>query len=193
MELIQKKFSNKLTFTFKDDYFNFAIKNKSGTDDFDLNYADIPEKYSTLNEQNEWLRNVGLLWCLLGCYRVGSAIYNDYPLSGTGFWLILGAICLIWFACTKVKYTVFKTERGNVLVLKAGNSEQIIAEIKSRKKQQLLKWYGEINLENSIEKEKEKFYWLANNHIISQVEAEEKIAQLEFSHKDSAVSIKELN
>ena len=92
MEIKQKRMSNHHTFTFNDESLNFAFKDKSGADEFDLNYADFPEKSSFSIEQNEWLRNVGILWCLLGCYRIGTLIYNDLPLSGTGFWLFIGLI-----------------------------------------------------------------------------------------------------
>ena len=193
MEIKQKRLSNNHTFTFEDEHVNFAFKDKTGSDDFDFNYADFPDKSSISIEQNEWLRNVGFLWCLLGVYRIGSYIYNEQPLTGTGFWLMLGIICLVWFACTKVKYSVFKTERGNVYVIQDGKHEQIVSEIKSRKKKQLLDWYGDINLDNDKENEIEKFKWLAKQKVISEAEAEEKIAQVEFAHKDPDVKPTELN
>ena len=183
MEIKQKRMSNHHTFTFNDESLNFAFKDKSGADDFDLNYADFPEKSSLSIEQNEWLRNVGILWCILGCYRIGTSIYNDLPLSGTGFWLFIGLICLVWFACTKTKYSIFKTEAGNVFVIKDKNHDKIISEMETRKKAQLLKWYGDINLENELENEINKFNWLVKQNVMSQAEAEEKIAQVEFAHK----------
>ncbi|MAD89372.1 MAG: hypothetical protein CMK64_06670 [Pseudoalteromonas sp.] len=193
MEIKQKKFSNHHTYTFESDHVNFAYKDKSGSGDFDFNYADFPEKSSITIEQNEWLRNVGILWCLLGVYRIGSAIYSGSPLSGTGFWLVLGIICLIWFALTKVKYSVFKTERGNVFVIQDKNHENIISELNKRKKEQLLAWYGAVNLENDKENEIEKFRWLEKQNVITKDEAEEKIAEVEFAHKDPDLKPQELN
>lgn len=184
IKIKQKRFSNNHTFTFNDESLNFAFKDKSGSDDFDLNYADFPEKSSTSIEQNEWLRNVGALWCLLGSYKIGTAIYNDLPLSGTGFWLIIGLICLVGFALTKTKYSVFKTEGGNIFIINDKNHHKIIAELTSRKKLQLLKWYGDINLENELNIEINKFNWLVEQNVISKEEAEEKIAQVEFAHNN---------
>jgi len=193
MELKQKRFSNNHSFTFNEDTLNFAFKDKSGSDDFDLQYADFPEKSSISIEQNEWLRNVGFLWCLLGAYRMGTAVYNDLSLSGTGFWFFLGIICLIWFACTKVKYSVFKTEAGNVFVINDSNHDKIISEINKRKKAQLLKWYGDINIENELESEVNKFKWLADQNVITKNEAEEKIAQVEFAFKSENNPNNQLN
>lgn len=193
MEIKQKKLSNHHTYTFEPEYVNFADKDKTGSGDFDLNYVDFPDKSSVSIEQNEWLRNVGILWCLLGCYRIGSAVYNGSPLSGTGFWLLLGIICLVWFALTKVRYSVFNTERGNVFVIQDGNHGKIIAELNKRKKEQLLKWYGEVNLENDKENEIKKFRWLEKQKVITTEEAEEKIAAVEFAHKDPDFKPKQLN
>jgi hypothetical protein len=55
--------------------------------------------------------------------------------------------------------------------------------METRKKAQLLKWYGDINLENELENEINKFNWLVKQNVMSQAEAEEKIAQVEFAHK----------
>lgn len=193
MEIKQKKFSNRHTFTFEPEFANFAYKDKSGSGDFDFNYADLPEKSSTSIEQNEWLRNVGVLWCLLGFYNIGSALYHDTSLSGTGFWLVIGIICLVWFAATKVKYTIFKTERGNLFIIQDGKHKEILSELTSRKQEQLRNWYADVNLENDKENEIEKFRWLEKQQVISKEEAEEKIAQVEFAHKDPDVKPQELN
>ena len=41
MEFKQKKNSTTHTFTFNNEYLNFAYKEKSGEGDFDINYANI--------------------------------------------------------------------------------------------------------------------------------------------------------
>ena len=168
MKITQKKLSNKHTYRFEKDSLEYSYEDKSGSDDISLNYADFPEKSSTSIEQNEWLKNVGILWGLLGFYQLGTAVVNHLPLSGKGFWLFLGVICIIWHVFTKVKYSVFKTESGNVFVIHDTNHDKIIDEIKKRKKQQLLNWYGEVNLENKLENEINKFNWLVKQKVITQ-------------------------
>ena len=51
MEIVQKKRSNKHTFTFKDDDFNVAYEDESDSGDTDMNYADSPQKSSVQIEQ----------------------------------------------------------------------------------------------------------------------------------------------
>ncbi|WP_340679777.1 hypothetical protein [Paraglaciecola sp.] len=179
MEIIQKKRSNKHTFKFMDDHFNFAYEDKSGSGDTDLNYADVPKKASIKIEQNDWLRNVGYLWCALGVFQLGYAIYSDAPISGKGFWLMVGLGCVTWAHFSKVKYSVFNMERASVFVIHDKNHDTIMDELISRKKLQLLKWYGEVNPENDLEREISKFKWLAEQDVISKEESDKKIAQAE--------------
>lgn len=184
MEIIQKKKSNKHTFRFMDDHFNFSYEDKSGSDDTDFHYADIPRKSSIQIEQNEWLRNVGYLWCALGVFQLGYAIYSEASISGKGFWIVIGLACIVWAHFSKVKYSVFKTERGSVFVIQDKNHDNIVDEIQSRRKSQLLNWYGEVNPENSLEQEIGKFKWLAEQEILTKEESETKIAQAELMSKE---------
>ena len=46
MEINQKKRSNRLKFTFNDDSFNYAYKDRTGSGDIDVQYAGFPTKAS---------------------------------------------------------------------------------------------------------------------------------------------------
>lgn len=186
MEIVQKKSGNKHTFTFNDDYFNFAYQNKSGSGDIDFDYADIPKKSSIQIEQNHWLKNVGFLWMGLGVLQVAYSVYQGVPLKI--LWLTLGALVLFWSYFTKVKYTVLAMDEGSIFVIQDKKHDQIMHELNSRKKIQLLQWYGDVNAENEFEKEKSKFNWLVDQGVMSKQEAEQKIAQLEFMQHDDTES-----
>lgn len=183
MEFVQKKRSTKHTFTFHDEYFNFAYKEKSGEGDIDFNYADFPNKSSIQIEQNDWLRNVGLLWIAIGILQLGFALYSQAPLSGKGFWLLIGILCVSWATFSKIKYSVFRTDKGNLFIIHDKTHDTIIDEIRSRKKAQLLRWYGDINPQNELDAEIQKFKWLAEQNVITKEEAERKIAQAELLEK----------
>ena len=185
MEFIQKKKSNKHTFTLHDDYFNFAYEDKSGSGDTDFDYADFPQKSSVQIAQNEWLRNVGYLWIALGIFQLGYAIYAETALSGKGFWIFIGAACVIWAYFSKVKYTVFRSERGNIFIIQDKNHDEIIKQLNIRKKSQLLKWYGDVNPDNELKNEIKKFHWLVDQGVLTKEESENKIAQAELLKKDN--------
>lgn len=187
MEFVQKKKSNKLTFTLHENYFNFAYKDKSGSGDTDMNYADFPQKSSVQIEQNEWLRNVGYIWIVLGIFQLCYAIYLETSLSGEGFWLAIGTVFVIWAHFSKVKYTVFRSDRGNIFVIQNKKHDQIINELNKRRKAQLLQWYGEVNPDNELENEIQKFKWLVEQKVMTNEEAEQKITQAEFLKKENYV------
>lgn len=182
MEFIQKKRGVKQTFTLRDDHFNYAYEDKSGSGDIDLNYVDLPQKSSVSIEQNEWLRNVGLLWIALGVAQIGWAIFNDLSLSGKGFWLMVGMACVLWAHFSKTRYSVFRTERGNVLVMQNKQHQQIVETLHARRKAQLLDWYGDVNPDNELENEIRKFQWLVEQDVMTQAESEQKIAQAQLLH-----------
>lgn len=177
MEFVQKKRSVKHTFTFYDDHFNVAYEEKSGSSDADITYADFPQKSSIQVEENEWLRNVGFLWIAIGMAQIAYAWYLNAPITGREFWILIGAACVAWAYSSRIKYTVFKSEHGNIFVIKDKQHDTIIDEINSRKKAQLLDWYGEVNAKNDLDNEVRKFNWLLEQNVISKEEAEQKIAQ----------------
>lgn len=187
MLIEQIKRSNKHIFTFEDDHFNFAYEDKSGSGDTDMNYADFPQKSSILIEQNEWLRNVGYLWCALGVFQLVLTVFSGASIAGNGFWVILGSACLVWAHFSKVKYSVFKSEQGNVFIIHDENHDTIISELNARRKSQLLKWYGDINPKNDFEQEIGKFKWLVEQKVMTKEEYEQKIAQVEHLHRDNSV------
>ena len=185
MVVIQKKGSTKLTFTFHKDYLNFAYDEKTGSGDIDVNYANIPIKTSIVKEMNEWLRNVGILWVIIGTLQILRAFHLGLPMSTRGFWLFVGMGCVGWAYLSKKIFTIFKTENGNFFVLQNKDHDEIIFKLQSRRKKQLFQWYGEIDFENDIENEIGKFRWLESQGVISQEEAENKIKQIELMSDNS--------
>lgn len=185
MEIVQKMRSNKHTFRFEDDYFNFAYEDKTGSGDADMKYANFPNKPIVKIEQNEWLKNVGYIWCAIGVFQLGYAMYLEASLTGKGFWLMVGVICLVWAYFSTVKYSVYQADEGNIFIIQDKKHDEIVNELNNRKRKQLLDWYGEVNPENNLESEIEKFKWLVDQNVISKEESEKKIAQAELIHNDN--------
>ncbi len=192
MQFKQKKWSNKHSFTFNDEYLDFSYEDKSGSDGMQINYANIPTKTSISIEMNEWLRNVGILWMLLGAYQIGTAIYSEASLSGKAFWLTIGILCVSWAYFSRVKYTIFKTEQGNIFIIQDKLHDDISNEIKNRREKQLLEYYGDINMENELSNEIEKFKWLREQGVLSEEETNQKIAQVEIAHKEISIKTKDV-
>lgn len=93
MEVIQKKGKNKHTFRLGQEQFEYAYEDASGKGDAEIYYGDLPLKRSEQIEQNDWLRNVGVLWILLGLFQsgYGSFTRGAFTLTPCGYLLGLPA------------------------------------------------------------------------------------------------------
>ena len=171
MQIEQKRFAVKHTFTFSEQQLNFAFKDRSGSGDVDVAYADIPKKKSVRIDENSWLRNAGILWCAIGV----AALLLKW--SGV-MWLPIGIACLVWYHFSKVRYTILQAEEGSIWVIQDKKHDDILREISDRRNRQLLSWYGEINYENDPQSEIKKFNWLAEQEVLSKEQADMKIAEV---------------
>ncbi len=179
MKIVQKKKSHKHIFTFHEDTFTFAYQSKHGSGELDLDYMDVAEKPFVQIERNDWLRNVGYIWLIVGGIQLGIAAYAQMSLAGRGVWILLGVACLAIEYFSRVKFTVFHVDRWNVHVIQDKHHDQIVQTLKERKKEQLLKHYADIDPNNSLEMEINKFRWLVKEGALTQEESDTKIAQVE--------------
>lgn len=184
MQIQQKKLGHEHTFTFEDEYVNVAYKDRTGSSDIDVPYASIPDKTSIRIESNEWIRNVGYLWLAIGVFQVSFAVVSDRPLTGTGFWALMGTVCLLWYRFRQVQFTVLQSDHGDLFIIKGDQHDRILEELKSRRIQCLRKLYGEIDFSNDFRHELEKFRWLEKAGAISPEEAAVKIAEIERKAKN---------
>jgi hypothetical protein len=179
MEIRQKRFGNHHTFEFGDTHLTFRYKDRSGEGEIEAAYSDLPEKSSVVIQQNEWLRNAGLLWCGIGALQIGIAISRGATLAGSGFWALLGVLCLAVYRLRRVRFTVYRVPEGSIFVIQGKGHDEILAELSKRRRTQLRDWYGEINLENDPDREIAKFKWLEKQQALTPAEASEKIAQIQ--------------
>jgi hypothetical protein len=178
MELQQKRLGNVHTFTFGETHLTFRYKDRKGEGEFEVAYSEVPEKHSVVIEANDWLRNVGLLWCAIGGLQVALALGRNGSVAGSGFWLIIGLACLAAHYLRKVRYSVFKTSEGTIFVIQDKDHDALVGEMSKRRRAQLVAWYGEINPENSPEREIEKFKWLEKEGALTPQEAAARISQI---------------
>lgn len=68
MELKQKRNSNRIQYVFGEDDVQYSLQDGSGSRPFSVEYTDISRDRQTMEERNQWLRNVGFLWMLLGAF-----------------------------------------------------------------------------------------------------------------------------
>lgn len=178
LKFTQKRLGTNISFEFADTELTHAIRDKSGERDSTTDYAEIGLSKRRVFETKEWYRNVGILWCIIGLASVAFDLYNNNLGVLSGFWLVIGSGCLIYYFVTKTSYTVIDTEQGSLWVIEDKQQPQIVSEIEKRRKARLYDMYGALNLDNDADRELAKIEWLVKQKVLTRQEADLQIAQI---------------
>lgn len=181
MEIVQKRFSNKATFSFGDSDLRYTIRDSSSSQSFSIPYGSIRDDVGEFEERNVWYRNVGIFWVGLGLLQVGTYFAEHGQLRGS-IWLTLGLVCFVVYWTAKTSFSVIDTEKGRLFIIKNAQHEQIMKELETRRAEQWRQWYGHVDLANDPEKEIGKFQWLKERKIISETEYNEAVARISQHH-----------
>lgn len=176
MEFVQKRLATNIRLDLGPMEVRYFVRDNSGERETLIDYANLSGTTRRVFEKNLWLRNVGLMWCVLGVITIGLAVAADRLGVGSAFWLGLGLACLGVFYLTQSRYTVFDSESGAVFVLEDKQHETIVNELVTRRRARLLDLYGDFNPANPIEQERRKYEWLVKEQAMTREEADRRIA-----------------
>lgn len=184
VEIKQQQHSNKIRFLFGEDQLDYSIQDSSGSRSFSVPYADISRDRQTLVERNQWLRNVGLLWIMLG---VG---FTAYSLTGdSGFrvspWVWIGAACLAVYHFRFTHFTLVPTEKGNLFVITEEDGARVLQEIEARRADYFRRQFDFMPEEDSPEQLRNRFKWLHREGVLSDDELKQRMDAVDA--KDPAV------
>jgi hypothetical protein len=151
VKFAQKHMARQIGFDFGPTELAYKIRDNGGENELTVDYAAFPLNRRRVFDRNTWLRNAGILWCVLGIVIAGIDAAGQSLTIMSGFWLYIGAGCLIFYKTTQAAYTVFDTQGGSIWVLEDKQFGTIIETIRQRRKDRLLGVYGAIDLENDPE------------------------------------------
>lgn len=178
MELKQKRNSNRIRYVFGDDEVQYSLQDGSGSRSFSVDYTDISRDRQTLEERNEWLRNVGVLWMILGAGLTGLSLTGDSGLK-VSFWLWVGAFCYLVYRLRSTKFVILPSDKGNLLVIDDATGAQIVQEIETRRAESLRRDYDGFREDEEIEQQRRRFAWLHKEGALSDEELRERLGMLE--------------
>ncbi len=181
MEIIQKRFSNRATFSFGESQLKYTIKDSGGSQSFSIDYGSIPAEVGEREERNAWFRNVGIFWIAIGVLQIGARFTEQGRLKGS-IWFTLGILCFIVYWAAKTRYSVINTDKGLIFIIKNKQHDQVMNELDARRKRQWRQLYGEVDLTNDLAREIEKFRWLKENNVISEAEYNEAVIKIAQHH-----------
>ena len=183
MEIEQKRGFNRTRFTFNDDHLTYTLRQTGGMRTFEVNYSDIPIGNWDMEKRAPWFLNAGIVLLVVWFCQIFIGII--IPLSTGGLflhWPLAAAGCLLIYQLTLIRYTVFKTDEGKICLICDGKHEEVMNEILSRRRAQLLSWYGEIDYANDPGEEIRKFHWLKLQGVIGEEEFESIRNRIEIFH-----------
>ena len=66
MHYKQSRLKTKIEFNFEEDELEYSMQDNSNNLNFEIAYGSFPKRSQMFFERNEWLRNVGVIWVILG-------------------------------------------------------------------------------------------------------------------------------
>ncbi len=162
MEFKQSQYSTKTSFNFTPQGLSYFCKDRSASRNNFIKYDEFfLNQMFTMTERNEYFRNLGFIWFLLGTVLSVS----NYTIS---IWFYLGIVCLAIYYFVSTKYTVIPTAQANVLVLFDKNHDAIIEALTKEVHQSIMENIGSINFESTFENERKKYLRLLEAGIIGE-------------------------
>ncbi|GJL95402.1 MAG: hypothetical protein DHS20C05_18070 [Hyphococcus sp.] len=178
MNFQQKKMATHTWFTFEEKELEYRVRDNNGDVNFSIEYGSIPAASRSVFDRNTWLRNVGFIWCALGVINIGLALMNSEDLAGSGFWLMIGLGCLVFYRLTWAEFTVVDTQEGSIWVVKDDQHDDILAKITEKRKAELLAWYRSLSFEDDPIQEVTTIQWLIKQKAMTKQEGDIRIAEI---------------
>lgn len=187
MEIKQSRHSNRIGFVFKDDELQYSLTDSSGSRSFSVPYTDISRDRQTLEERNQWLRNVGLLWMAIGAFTTVTAWVGKQAFVPS-YWLLIGAGCYAVYRFRTTKFTILPTDRGNILVIDDNAGPGVMQEIESRRAAQFRQEYDYFNANEAPEQQRNRYKWLHREGALSDAELQQRLLGVDVED-DLAVAV----
>lgn len=169
-ELIQRQAGYEIGLSLENEKIEMFFKTPDSESTRNIYYNDLKNTKSVFTQKDDWFRNVGYIWVVIGLYYeiIPMVVGQTYH---TPLWATLGVICLVIYYVRQVNFTVLETTGdSNILIIQNDQHDKIIEKIYAKRKSYWREHYGKVNPENSIESELNKFEILKEEGIIDEDE-----------------------
>lgn len=182
MEFAQKRMATQTWFSFDDRELQHRVRDNSGEVEFSVEYGAIPAQKRIVYSRNNWLRNVGVIWCVLGVIQIGLAFSAGEIGISAAFWLLIGAGCLAFYRLTWSEFTVLDSSEGPVWIIHDKQHDAILEMIRDKRKAQLLAWYGSLDFSGDPLREVQTIEWLVKQDVMTKSDGDARIADIRKTH-----------
>lgn len=170
--ITQKKADFEVTFDFKESILVYKLKHSAGSSTIKAAYTEINiQDVDELIEQNDWLKNVWILWI---CIWIGLHFLANENSS----WTIIGLVCLIVFYVRRIRFSKLSSNEWTILIIQDDKHQEILANIQNRKREILREKLFFYDPHNEQEIELQKYEFLREEWAINEQEYNEINEQL---------------
>lgn len=178
-QIVQAKNGTTTDFRFSEDELKFTLSDKTSSTTFKTPYTQLDREHGYFVERNTWLMNVGWLWLALGVGVTAMSFFATTPHTlKPSYWLFLGAGCAAFAWLRTVRYTKVQTESGALLVIDDAQKPRILAELDSRRLEQLRRWHDFVDADADPQAQRSRFQWIHREGALDEAELADRLDQL---------------
>ncbi len=186
-EYFQRRRDIEISTRFGDGELIHTYKTKNSEQAVTVPYGEITKNVRTYTEENEWLRNVGILWLALGFFTEILPMFVQKHELSLPFWSLAGAACYLVYLRSRARFTEINANRFNIQILKDDPQHDVILkEVFARRAAHIMNSWGKLDLDEDPEYEIEKYRELVKDEVITVAEGEAFIARIRAHQKEIA-------
>ena len=174
MEVQQRHGATRLRYRFDTDSVEYRVEDSSGSRTFNVAYTELSRDRQELLERNEWFRNAGMLWMLIGVVFTALSFGGERPAISLWFWI--GLLCYLIFRLRTTHYTIIPSDKGNLLVIHNGDHDRIVKELEMRRADQFRREYDFVPDGDEPDNYRKRLDWLKREGALSDEDVEKRWA-----------------
>ncbi|MEZ5464686.1 MAG: hypothetical protein R3F22_05540 [Lysobacteraceae bacterium] len=174
MEVQQRHGATKLRYRFDTDSVEYRVEDSSGSRTFNVAYTELSRDRQELLERNEWFRNAGMLWMLIGVVFTALSFGGERPAISLWFWI--GLLCYLIFRLRTTRYTIIPSDKGNLLVIHNSDHDRIVNELETRRADQFRREYDFVPDGDEPDNYRKRLDWLKREGALSDEDVEKRWA-----------------
>ena len=179
MTFEQKRLSNRVRLTFRDDALEYRFEDASHARTLTLDYRELPFTHTEYTEKFEALRGLAFVWLFLAGLNGLRALGGELGfLVASVVLVLLAGASWLGYRRLSATFTVIDADQGRLLLLHDGQYERIMGEIAQRRRDALLAEFGAVDEDNDPEEERRKFAWLRDRGVLTEDEYQRKVAEI---------------
>lgn len=125
-------------FEFGDTHLGYSLDGARKRWRFRIDYMALPKRTPLAMSTSAWFRRLGSLACAIGVIQAGWAAWNDASMVVGASLCAAGLVSILMHVVTRRHFTVLKTDAGEVWILCDRRHDQILSELRARRRARVL-------------------------------------------------------